>query len=99
MGRWLQGQQGSLEGYSVQMRKVCPFLKALYCHLMENCPNGSIHLSTGVVQCTTCTMASRGLEEGGSGREKEGPLGPVREVGKAVVRDKGTGLADIFSLS
>lgn len=36
---------------------------------------------------------------GASGREKEGPLGPVREVGKAVVRDKGTGLADIFSLS
>lgn len=45
-GRWLQGQQSNAEGYFVQMRKLCPFLKALYCHLMENSLNGSIYRST-----------------------------------------------------
>lgn len=31
-------------------------------------------------------------------RDKNGPLGPVREVVKAVVRDKGTRLADLLPL-
>lgn len=36
------------------------------------------------------------MEEGASGREKEGALGPIGEVGKAVVRDKGTGWQAFF---
>lgn len=46
---------------SVQIRKKNPFLKTLYCHLLDNCHNKCTNLqppslyTDTFVQCTTCT--------------------------------------------
>lgn len=65
-GRWLQGQQASSKAYFVQMRKLCPFLEALYCS------GGSIYWWTVELGSIQPAQWQRGDREGWRRKQRGG---------------------------